>query len=215
MKLDRPFPYRLYLVMSEADCHGRDPLWVAEEAILGGVDIIQLREKGAAVEVFLKKAAQLKTVTDRYDVPLIINDDLKVAIRVGAFGMHVGQQDLPPSGVREAWSDCRLLGYSIERLEQLQSAEAALADYLGVSPIFRTATKTDTVSEWGIAGIRQLRGLTDKPLVAIGRMNRGNVAAVIQAGADCVAVVSAICAADDPRAAAADLKALINNAIAI
>ncbi|MFC3198001.1 thiamine phosphate synthase [Parapedobacter deserti] len=213
MKPDFAFPYRLYLVLSEADCRGRNPLWVAEEAILGGVDIIQLREKHASNDVFQKKATQLKAVTDRYGIPLIINDNLTVAMAVGAFGIHVGRQDIPPSEVRNAWPDCRLLGYSIERLAQLQHSETAVADCLGVSPIFRTATKTDTIAEWGITGIRQLRNLTGKPLIAIGRMNRENVADAIRAGADCVAVVSAICATDSPRTAATELKELINNAI--
>jgi len=213
MRADHAFPYRLYLVISEADCRGRDPLWVAKEAILGGVDIIQLREKHAPVDVFMNKAQQMKAVTDRYQVPLIINDNLTVAMQVGAFGIHVGQQDTLPSEVRRAWPGCRLLGYSIEQLEQLQSSEIAAADCLGVSPIFSTATKTDTVTEWGIEGIRQLRGLTDKPLIAIGRMNAGNAGEAIRAGADCIAVVSAICAADDPRDAATELKKSINNAI--
>jgi len=213
MRADHAFPYRLYLVISEADCRGRDSLWVAKEAILGGVDIIQLREKHAPVDVFMNKAQQMKAVTDRYQVPLIINDNLTVAMQVGAFGIHVGQQDTLPSEVRRAWPGCRLLGYSIEQLEQLQSSEIAAADCLGVSPIFSTATKTDTVTEWGIEGIRQLRGLTDKPLIAIGRMNAGNAGEAIRAGADCIAVVSAICAADDPRDAATELKKSINNAI--
>lgn len=210
MKADRTFPYRLYLVISEADCRGRELHWVAEEAIRGGVDLIQLREKQATTAEFLEKAIQLKQVTDRYGVPLIINDNLAVAQQVGAFGIHVGQQDLPPSEIRRAWRDCRLLGYSVEELSQLENPETGWADYLGVSPIFSTATKPDTVTEWGIDGIRNLRQQTDMSLVAIGRMGRDNAAAVVEAGADCVAVVSAICAADHPREAAAELKALVN-----
>ena len=210
MKANQEFPYRLYLVISEADCRGRELLWVAEEAIRGGVDLIQLREKQATTTEFLEKATQLKAVTDRYEVPLIINDNLMVAQQVGAFGIHVGQQDLPPSEIRRAWADCRLLGYSVEELSQLDNPEIAWADYLGVSPIFSTDTKPDTVTEWGIDGIRNLRQQTDMPLVAIGRMGRDNAAAVMEAGADCVAVVSAICAADRPREAAAELKALVN-----
>ena len=210
MKRDHTFLYRLYLVISEADCRGRDLLWVAEEAIRGGVDLIQLREKKATTAEFLEKATQLKAVTDRYGVPLIINDNLTVAQQVGAFGIHVGQQDLPPSEIRRAWGDCRLLGYSVEELSQLENPEVGWADYLGVSPVFSTDTKPDTVTEWGIDGIRHLRQQTDMPLVAIGRMGRDNAAAVMEAGADCMAVVSAICAADRPREAAAELKALVN-----
>jgi len=211
MNRDRGFPYRLYLVISETDCRGRELLWVAEEAIRGGVDLIQLREKQATTAEFLKKAIQLKNVTDHYGIPLIINDNLAVAQQVGAFGIHVGQQDLPPSEIRRAWRDCRLLGYSVEELSQLENPEVGWADYLGVSPIFSTDTKPDTVTEWGIDGIQNLRQQTDVPLVAIGRMGRDNAAAVIKAGADCMAVVSAICAADRPREAAAELKALVTS----
>src|SRR5690606_4148350 len=146
MKANQEFPYRLYLVISEADCRGRELLWVAEEAIRGGVDLIQLREKQATTTEFLEKATQLKAVTDRYEVPLIINDNLMVAQQVGAFGIHVGQQDLPPSEIRRVWRDCRLLGYSVEELSQLDNPEIAWADYLGVSPIFSTDTKPDTVT---------------------------------------------------------------------
>ncbi len=212
MKPEHPFPYKLYLVISEADCRGRDVLWVADEAIRGGVDLIQLREKDADNRTFLASAIRLKTVTDRHHIPLIINDNLVVAIAVNAFGIHVGQQDIRPREVRGTWPRCQLLGYSIEQADQLQSLEAATSDYLGISPVFSTGTKTDTVTEWGIAGIQRIRRITKKPLVAIGRMNRENVAEAVRAGADCIAVVSAICAANNPREAAAELKQLILNA---
>lgn len=210
---DHPFPFRLYLVISEADCRGRDMLWVAEEAIRGGVDLLQLREKHVDTDSFVAKAERLKEVTDRHGVPLIINDNLAVAMRVEAFGIHVGQQDTPPGSVRSTWPDCRLLGYSIERLDQLQNNESAIADCLGISPVFSTATKPDTVTEWGIEGIRQIRQLTEKPLIAIGRMNRHNAGAAVRAGANCIAVVSAICTADSPRKAAAELKYIIIGAL--
>lgn len=211
MLTDR-FPFSLYLVVSEADCRGRDSLWVAEEAILGGVDIVQLREKNSTDADFLAKARRIKHVTDRYGVPLIINDRLEVAMGVGAFGIHVGQQDMPPTEARERWPGCQLLGYSVERLQQLYGAEAEAADCFGVSPIFSTSTKTDTVTEWGLEGLRQIRRLTDKPLIAIGRMNPENAGAAVKAGADCIAVVSAICAAEHPRRAAAELKRIIEQA---
>ena len=213
MKPDLLFPYRLYLVISEADCQGRDPLWVAEQAILGGVDIVQLREKQLDTDAFLLNAARLKAVTDRYGVPLVINDNLAVAVQLGAWGIHVGQRDLPPSLIRKVWTDGCSVGYSIEQPEQLYSKETEASDYLGISPVFSTATKTDTIIEWGTDGIRQIRQRTSKPLVAIGRMDRTNAADAIRAGADCIAVVSAICSADSPRDAAAELKELINNAL--
>lgn len=213
MQINASFPYRLYLVISEADCRGRDPLWVAEQAILGGVDIVQLREKELETEAFLRNAIRLKAVTDRYDVPLVINDNLDVAMRLGAAGIHVGRNDVPPQAVRTIWGEARLVGYSIERLEQLHSVEIEASDYLGISPVFSTPTKRDTLTEWGIEGIRQIRQQTETPLVAIGRMNPGNAVEVMRAGANCLAVVSAICSADSPYEAARELTARINSTI--
>lgn len=213
MTRDQRFPFRLYLVISEADCWGRSLNWVAEEAILGGVELIQLREKQADRQTFLERARSLKAITDRHGVPLIINDRLDIAQEVSAFGIHVGQQDLPPEEVRRQWPDCRLLGYSVERPSDLEKTGAMLADCLGVSPVFPTSTKPDTVTAWGVDGLRDLRRRTDKPLIAIGGMNMENARTIVEAGADCIAVVSAICRADHPRAAAADLKHTIDVAL--
>lgn len=201
-----PFPYRLYLVLSEADCAGRCFLKVAEQAILGGVDLVQLREKTDPQEVLFQKALQVKEITDKYRIPLIINDHLEIARQVDAFGIHLGNHDLPPSAVRSSWNPSKCIGYSLESLDQLSNDRTALADYLGISPVFRTSTKTDTVTEWGLEGVRKIRKLTPKPLVAIGNLNVHNIRSVIEAGADCIAVVSAICRADDPQAAAYALK---------
>jgi thiamine-phosphate pyrophosphorylase len=202
---EAPFPYKLYLVVSEADCK-LNILDVVEEAILGGVDIVQLREKHLSVEDYLSTAIQVKALTDRYTIPLIINDSLEVAIRVNAFGIHVGNDDIAPTLIREVWKECQSIGYSIEYLEQLQNKETKAADFLGISPVFNTPTKINTVTEWGLGGIRTIRQRTDKPLIAIGGMNISTIPEVIRAGADCIAVVSAICAADDPRKAARHLK---------
>ncbi len=207
------FPYLLYLVISAQNCRGRSLFSVAEEAISGGVDIIQLREKTLDHASFLRQALLLKEITDRYRVPLIINDNLAVAKAIGAFGIHVGNNDMPPSEVRRQWPDCRNIGYSVEYLHQLETAETATADCLGLSPVFSTPTKTDTVTEWGLDGIARIRSLTDKPLIAIGNMNAQNAASVIRAGADSIAVVSAICAADQPQQAAYELKNSILKAL--
>lgn len=200
------FPYRLYLVLSEADCRNSGYLKVAEQAIKGGVDIIQLREKDLSTERYTEKALRLKEVTDKYGIPLIINDSLETAMNVNAFGIHVGNNDIAPTEIRKVWKGCQSLGYSIEFLEQLQNKETQAADCLGISPIFSTATKTDTVTQWGLDGIATIRSLTNKPLIAIGNMNQHNAEAVIKAGADCLAVVSAICAAPNPEKVAYALK---------
>lgn len=201
------FPYPLYLVISEKDCLGKNFLEVAEKSILGGVDMIQLREKDDSTKDFLYKALQLKEITEKYSIPLMINDSVEVAEKVGSAGIHVGNSDTAPSVLRNHhFFKGQMIGYSIEYLSQLDHKNTELSDYLGISPVFSTVTKTDTVTEWGLEGLAKIRSLTKKPLVAIGNINVTNAAAIMNAGADTIAVVSAICAADDPEKAACQLK---------
>lgn len=207
------FPFKLYLVISEEGCAGRDFLQVAEQAILGGVDIVQLREKKASNSQFTEKAFRLQDVLIKTDTPLIINDNLEVAQQVGAYGIHVGNNDLKPSFIRSVWKNCQSIGYSIEFLEQLNNKEAEVSDCLAVSPVFRTITKKDTVTEWGLEGVAQIRKLTDKPLIAIGNMNSENVSDVIKSGADCIAAASAICLAKDPMKEASKIRNQIEKAL--
>jgi len=209
----KPFLSRLYLVVSEEACVGRDILWVIKQAIKGGVDMVQLREKYLNTHQFTKVALRLKEMLDGYSVPLIINDNVEVAIQSGAYGIHVGNTDMAPFEVNKLWPQCNMLGYSVEYIEQLNNEQVQYADYLGISPVFSTPTKTDTVTEWGLDGIRQIRNLTDKPLVAIGNMNSNNAFDVISAGADCLAVVSAICTANDPAKAAEAIRNQIEKAL--
>ncbi|BAP30228.1 thiamine-phosphate pyrophosphorylase [Chryseobacterium sp. StRB126] len=143
-----PFPYSLYLVISEEDCMGKNFLEVAEQAILGGVDMIQLREKKDSPEVFLQKALQLIEITNKYGIPLIINDNITVTEKVNSAGIHVGNSDAAPLNLRQRpLIRNKMIGYSIEHLAQLDNEQSAVADYLGISPVFRTKTKTDTITE--------------------------------------------------------------------
>ncbi|QQQ28138.1 thiamine phosphate synthase [Chryseobacterium indoltheticum] len=207
MILKPSFPYQLYLVISEEDCLGKDFLDVAEKSILGGVDIIQLREKNTSTEDFLRKALALKEITYKYNIPLIINDNFEVAEKIGSVGIHVGNNDKSPSSLRnELFFKDKIIGYSIEYLSQLENVNTELSDYLGISPIFSTDTKKDTVTEWGLEGLKKIRSLTEKPLVAIGNINSSNAASIIKAGADALAVVSAICSAQNPEKAAFEIK---------
>jgi thiamine-phosphate pyrophosphorylase len=211
--MNNAFPYRLYLVAGEADCNGRDIVWVTEQAVKGGVEVVQLREKRKKFYDFTHKARRLKEMLDRYSIPLIINDNIDVAIACGAAGLHVGVNDMQPSVVKQQWPGCGMLGYSIENLEQLYSDEIQHATHLGISPVYSTPTKTDTITKWGLEGISKIRTLTNKPLVAIGGMNANNAYSVIKAGADCIAVVSAICAAQDPANAAESIRNQIEKAL--
>jgi thiamine-phosphate pyrophosphorylase len=211
--MNKSFSSRLYLVVSQEACIGRDIVRVTEQAIRGGVDLVQLREKNLPEMEFTQTAIRLKIMLDSYNVPLVINDNLAVANNSKAYGIHVGNNDMPPSFIKELWTDCKLLGYSVEYMEQLHNDEVKYADYLGISPVFSTATKTDTITEWGFEGIQAIRQQTVKPLVAIGNMNESNAFDVIKAGADCLAVVSAICGADNPSKAAEAIRNQIEKAL--
>ncbi|QDH77707.1 thiamine phosphate synthase [Echinicola soli] len=199
---ETPFPYKLYLVTDQQACLGRDFFWVLEEALKGGVDLVQLREKELSKEAFLNKAHKVKSLCDRYKVPLVINDSLEVAKEVAAHGVHIGQSDSSMKGAKAFLGEEFPVGLSLERMDELTAKEADLGWYYGVSPVFSTPTKPDTRFEWGLGGLRDLRNATAKPLVAIGNINALNAAEVIRAGADCLAVVSAICSAESPAKAA-------------
>lgn len=196
------FPYRLYLVTDQLACLDRDFFWVVEEALKGGVDIVQLREKELDESTFIRKAERLKIICDRFHVPLIINDSAQVAKHVGVAGLHVGQSDLAVSKAKEALGKDYPIGLSIEQLSDIQTLESKMAWYYGVSPVFSTPTKTDTSTEWGLNGLQELQKISSKKLVAIGNIKIHNATAVIAAGADCLAVVSGICSEQQPARAA-------------
>jgi thiamine-phosphate pyrophosphorylase len=206
------FDHRLYLVTDQQACLGKDFFKVVESAVKGGVDVVQIREKELHEKDFLKKTLQLKELLDKYNVPLIVNDVLSVAMHGHTAGIHVGNSDLSPVMIRMQWPEA-ILGYSLEHLDQLSTSNALVADYIALSPVFATVTKKDTIIEWGLDGIRKVRALTKYPLVAIGNINEVNAAAVINAGADCLAVVSAVCSADDPEKAAALIRNEIEKSI--
>ncbi len=200
---------RVYLVTDSALCKGRPLTEVVKSAVEGGVSCVQLREKTMGTRDFLDLALAIKQVLLPTRVPLVINDRIDVALACGAEGVHLGQSDMPVTHARQLLPAHVFIGWSVENMDHVQQAAKLPVDYLGVSPVFATPTKTDTAPPWGLEGLRQVRQATTRPLVAIGGIHTGNAASVVQAGADGLAVVSAICAADDPRQAAAQLKAVI------
>lgn len=200
------FNYKLYLVTDQQACLGKDFFEVVKAAVKGGVDVVQIREKGLPEKEFLSKTLRLKELLDQYQIPLIVNDILPVAMQAQTKGIHVGNSDLSPVEIKKVWPDLGILGYSLEELAQLYTPNAREADYIALSPIFSTSTKTNTITEWGLEGIRVVRSLTTKPLVAIGHIDASNAAAILNAGANCLAVVSAICSAKDPEKAAANIR---------
>ena len=200
---------RLYLVTDRALARGRSLVDLVRQAVAGGVTVVQLREKAASTRELVALAESLQELLAPRHVPLIIDDRVDVALAVGAAGVHLGQSDMPAARARRLLPDGRLLGVSVSTVEEARRAESDGADYLGVSPIYATPTKTDTPPAVGLAGLRALRAATRVPLVAIGGLAAANLLPVLASGADGIAVVSAIMAADDPAAAARELRLLI------
>ena len=203
--------YSLYLVTDRALSLGRSTVEVVRAAIRGGVSCVQLREKGCSTREFMDEARLLKALLAGTGVPLFINDRLDVALAVGADGVHLGQNDLAIADARRLVGNRMIIGISAESVADAVRAEAEGADYIGASPVFTTPTKTDTASPLGLDGLRAIRRAVQLPLVAIGGINADNAAQVLRAGADGLAVVSAIVSAPCPRTAAAGLRQRIQS----
>lgn len=203
---------RLYLVTDQASLLGRRLSDVVLAAVQGGATCVQLREKQLNSRDFLAQAMALMALLRPLNVPLVINDRIDIALACGAQGVHLGQSDMPVQAARALLPPEVFMGWSVESAEHVtQSADLPL-DYLGVSPVFATPTKTDTAKPWGLEGLQRIRAATTLPLVAIGGIHAGNAADTLAAGADSLAVVSAICSAPDPRASACALRRLIDAA---
>ncbi len=177
---------------------------VVEQAIEGGVTMVQLREKDCSSRVFYETALCVQEVTRHYGVPLLINDRLDIALAVDAEGLHIGQSDLPASVARRILGKEKLLGVSAGTLEEARQAVADGADYLGVGAVFPTDTKEDADAV-GVEGLKQICAAVDIPIVGIGGLKEHNLPVLEGTGIDGIAVVSAIVAQKDPRGAAQQL----------
>ncbi|CAG5069684.1 Thiamine-phosphate synthase [Dyadobacter sp. CECT 9623] len=202
---------QLYLVTDEAACLGRDLLWVVEEAVQGGVTMVQLREKTLGTRAFIERAKRLKDILLPYQVPLIINDRVDVALAADADGVHVGQSDMPFEILNKMLPPEKIIGISVENERDVLEAEQWDISYLGVSPLFETPTKTDTKVPWGLEGLRRISEQSKHQLIAIGGINLTNAGSVMQYGASGIAVVSAICSATSPYETAFRLKSMLQS----
>lgn len=201
------FDYTLYLV-TDRQLMSCDSLTEAvEQAILGGCTMIQLREKELSSLEFYNQAVAVKQVTDKYHIPLIINDRIDIAMAVQATGVHIGQHDLPAAAVRKVIGENMLLGVSASSIAEAIQAQQDGADYLGVGAMFPTGTKTDADSV-SMEELQKIRAAVSLPIVVIGGINKGNAGRFKPMGIDGLAVVSAIIAQSDIKAAAAELKDL-------
>lgn len=204
--------YSLYLVTDRALSLGRSNLEVIEAAISGGVTLVQLREKEASTQEFYQEGLNIKDYLEAARIPLIINDRIDVALALDADGVHLGQEDMPVDVARKILGPCKIIGASAFTTQEAVAAESMGADYLGLSPIFVTTTKPELVAEIGLEGISSLKQAVKIPIVGIGSMHQSNAYEAVRAGLDGVAVVSAICSQEDPKAAAAAIKAEVMRA---
>jgi thiamine-phosphate pyrophosphorylase len=199
--------YELYAITDRRLAGGRSSAEVMEKAILGGVTLVQLREKEAGGRKMVEEAQALLQVTRRYGIPLIINDRLDVALAVGAEGVHLGQEDIPCRLARQILGPEKIIGVSASTVEEAVQAERDGADYLGVGAVFPTGTKADAGEAIGLDALAAIKARVKIPVVAIGGINAANAAQVAATGVDGLAVVSAIVAAADPEEAARRLLA--------
>lgn len=198
--------YSVYLVTDRSLARGRPLAEIVAAAVAGGATCVQLREKELGTRALFEEARHLLAILRPLGVPLIVNDRMDVALAVGAAGVHLGQQDLPLPEARRLAPPGWIIGMSAESVDDAVRAAREGADYIGVSPVFATPTKADAAAPLGLEGLRAIRAAVPVPLVAIGGIHLGNAREVLRAGADGLAVVSAIVAADSPRAAAAALR---------
>jgi thiamine-phosphate pyrophosphorylase len=197
---------RLYLVL-DPDAVSGGPVAVARVALASGVTMLQLRCKHRTDRETLELAVPLRMTCRRLGIPFILNDRLDLALACDADGVHLGVDDLPLSAARSLSAPGFIIGYSPEHDEQIANAAANGATYLGIGPVFSTSTKKDAGAALGLTEFARRRDLTRLPVVGIGGIGPGNAASVLAAGADGIAVVSAIVGQPDPAAATRNLLA--------
>ncbi|MFG1277727.1 thiamine phosphate synthase [Xanthobacter autotrophicus] len=207
--MPKPFDLTLYLVTDPHLVATRGLLATVDAAVKGGATIVQLRDPDAHGRALVEQARALKVLLAPLGIPLIINDRVDVAVAADADGVHLGQDDMTPADARAVLGPERILGLSVGNPAEYAASDLGGVDYLGVGPVKATGTKADAGGAIGAAGVAAIRALTRLPLVGIGGLATADVADVIRAGADGVAVVSAICAASDPEQAARTLKAAV------
>ena len=207
----KPLDLSLYLVTDRGSGKGKDLENLVQQAALGGVSAVQLREKHCTTREYIDLGRKIKKILEPYNIPLFINDRVDVALAVKADGIHLGQSDMQVQDARDLIAEDMYVGLTIDTLDQVRQAEELNVHYLGVGPVFPTLTKTDCAEVWGLEGLKSAHLISRHPLVAIGGINLENASEVVRAGADGIAVVSAICAAPDPCKSAADLLNAIHD----
>ena len=199
--------YSIYLVTDSELMSTETVEQAVEQAIKGGCTLVQLREKKLSSLDFYNTALKVKTITDHYNIPLIINDRVDIALAVDAAGVHVGQSDLPAKIIRNIIGNDKILGVSASSLTEAMQAEKEGADYLGVGAMFITGTKTDAELV-SLESLKEIKRTTSLPIVAIGGINKDTIPLLADTGIDGIAVVSAIISEKDIFMAASKIKSL-------
>jgi thiamine-phosphate pyrophosphorylase len=201
----------LYVITDEAVGGGRSHAGIAQQAACGGADAIQLRDKTCSPRELLKAARELRAITRKSGTLFIVNDRLDVAMASGADGVHLGQDDMRVSTARQLVPEGFIIGVSVGTIEEALQAVQEGADYLALSPTFSTASKDDAGPGHGLDRLREICRAVSIPVIAIGGINPQNAGDVIAAGADGIAVISAVVARPDITAAARELKDLVRD----
>jgi thiamine-phosphate pyrophosphorylase len=208
-----PVDYSLYLVADAEFAAGRDLIALVDAAVRGGVTVVQIRGKDLPFRDFLDLARTAVARLKKHRVPLLINDRVDIALASGAAGVHLGQDDMPVAFARKVLASQTIIGVSVNSVEEALEAERLGADYVGLGPIYPTGTKTTSLPVLGPAGIREVKARVSIPVVAIGGISPLNACEVHKAGADGIAVVSALLGAADVKKAARELKKAFGAAV--
>ena len=200
--------YTLYVATDRKCLKGRDLLTVLDETLAGGATIIQLREKDISGREYFDIAREVRSLTSKYNVPLIINDRVDIMQAVEADGVHLGEHDIPLPEVRRIAPE-KIIGYTVHNFDELRHAQDKGADYIGVGPVFKTATKTVAAPTLGTAGLQELVQQSSIPCVAISGINSKNAFEAAACGVAGCCIISDILRADDPKNKTRQLKELI------
>ncbi|MCB2054425.1 MAG: thiamine phosphate synthase [Geminicoccaceae bacterium] len=206
---------RVYAVLDPSRCDGRDPVGLAAAAAAGGATLVQLRDKTSTTRDLVAMARAVRDVLDPPAVPLLINDRVDVALAADCAGVHVGQSDMAAADARRLLGPERIVGVTVHHLHEAEAVDPTIVDYVGIGPVFATASKDPGDPPMGPEGLgRLIAGLGDLPACGIAGIDHGNAAAVIGAGAAGVAVISDIFMAGDVEAATRRLRLVVDGALA-
>jgi thiamine-phosphate pyrophosphorylase len=196
------FDNKLYVITESSISKGRGNEFIVREAIAGGAEIIQLREKNWGKDKVKEEAVKLLKICKENNVLFIVNDYVDIALEIGADGIHLGQSDIPIEKAREICGDKLIIGLSTHSVEQAIDADQEDVDYITIGPIYKTRAKDFTA---GVEIIKPVVDNVDKPVIAIGGINKENIDEVLKQGVKSIAVISAVVSADDARKAAEEL----------